>query len=666
MKKKLLLLLLFLPVVFALDCSNLDPLLINSGIMDYHSYGNINFVFESEQTVVEDLNARIRTIPQTNSTITDYTGSFGVDEFGNDVLMYSQDEVTTNSVSWSLESVVYNQKEFLRIEENPVFPYPYDDFPEDVKQYVEFTQVADSSPGITNKVNQLVSGVTDYLTVVSIIANFVSHYLEYNLNYAPSSVPASEVYAQGSGVCDEFSSLMASMLRSVGIPTRFVSGFAYTNIGTGGCSDFGPHSWIEVYVPEHGWISIDPTYKEYSGVDAGHVPLYRSNDASTKIINASILYVDASFTIEAPTFDIEFTDYSLPPDNLEFDATVYPEEPIGDGEYFLLTVNVINPYDEWVLDSLYLTKTLDTQLVHNNNSIPLVLPPNQASNFYFILKTPEDLNPGYIYTYPLLVKIMSGGNKLLNVTVQPDLSVSEDYESLYEMVESDTRQYTSVLGVLNKEITPAKVTTQTPTLTFDIQNLGNVELNDVTVAINYGDKSYSESIGSVFISDVFSYSKTLETPSNTGLINVEVTISSGNASLSFTESYTIITNAPFDFSVSGEEEYTTNQDYELQLGFSSIPSNFLTASIKVLINGDVVKSNPFYFSDNKVLLEKKDFSFGDNTVEVIIEYDDSQGNEYITQDSLNVYSETEYSFIERIGLFFDAIIGLFKLLIGLS
>jgi transglutaminase-like putative cysteine protease len=69
------------------------------------------------------------------------------------------------------------------------------------------------------------------------------------------------------GYCDNFSSSMVVLLRSVGIPTRWVKGFTY-----GEYKDFteedktqyevknaNAHSWVEAYFPGVGWVPFEPT-----------------------------------------------------------------------------------------------------------------------------------------------------------------------------------------------------------------------------------------------------------------------------------------------------------------------------------------------------------------------------------------------------------------------
>ncbi|SCC40004.1 Transglutaminase-like superfamily protein [Fictibacillus enclensis] len=68
------------------------------------------------------------------------------------------------------------------------------------------------------------------------------------------------------GYCDNFSSAMVVMLRSVGIPARWVKGFTYgeyqeTNkdYKTYKITNANAHSWPEVYFSGVGWVPFEPT-----------------------------------------------------------------------------------------------------------------------------------------------------------------------------------------------------------------------------------------------------------------------------------------------------------------------------------------------------------------------------------------------------------------------
>ncbi|MEI8254085.1 MAG: transglutaminaseTgpA domain-containing protein [Deltaproteobacteria bacterium] len=65
------------------------------------------------------------------------------------------------------------------------------------------------------------------------------------------------------GHCEYFSTAMAVMLRTVGVPTRNVTGFlggSYNRYGRFYAVRQGDaHSWVEVYDDRRGWLTFDPT-----------------------------------------------------------------------------------------------------------------------------------------------------------------------------------------------------------------------------------------------------------------------------------------------------------------------------------------------------------------------------------------------------------------------
>lgn len=69
------------------------------------------------------------------------------------------------------------------------------------------------------------------------------------------------------GYCDNFSSAMVVLLRSAGIPARWVKGYTsgeYKEAGNKNGSIYevtnnNAHSWVEVYFPEQGWVTFEPT-----------------------------------------------------------------------------------------------------------------------------------------------------------------------------------------------------------------------------------------------------------------------------------------------------------------------------------------------------------------------------------------------------------------------
>ena len=69
--------------------------------------------------------------------------------------------------------------------------------------------------------------------------------------------PIDSILETGRGVCQDYAHVMASILRTWGIPCRYVSGYLAppsedVTIGES-------HAWVEGWFPGLGWIGFDPT-----------------------------------------------------------------------------------------------------------------------------------------------------------------------------------------------------------------------------------------------------------------------------------------------------------------------------------------------------------------------------------------------------------------------
>lgn len=79
--------------------------------------------------------------------------------------------------------------------------------------------------------------------------------------YAPGSTvvdsPIEHILETGRGVCQDYAHVMASILRSWGVPTRYASGY----LGPNGPdeSHSQSHAWVESWLPGIGWRGFDPT-----------------------------------------------------------------------------------------------------------------------------------------------------------------------------------------------------------------------------------------------------------------------------------------------------------------------------------------------------------------------------------------------------------------------
>ncbi len=72
-----------------------------------------------------------------------------------------------------------------------------------------------------------------------------------------------ETFARRSGSCRDFALLMMEAVRSLGFAARFVSGYVY-DPALDGAEDTmrgagATHAWVQVFLPNAGWVEFDPT-----------------------------------------------------------------------------------------------------------------------------------------------------------------------------------------------------------------------------------------------------------------------------------------------------------------------------------------------------------------------------------------------------------------------
>ena len=77
------------------------------------------------------------------------------------------------------------------------------------------------------------------------------------------ATPIAEILRRREGVCQDFSHLMLAMLRGLGLPGRYVSGYIRTRPAPGQPRRLGAdqsHAWVGAWAgPALGWIDVDPT-----------------------------------------------------------------------------------------------------------------------------------------------------------------------------------------------------------------------------------------------------------------------------------------------------------------------------------------------------------------------------------------------------------------------
>jgi transglutaminase-like putative cysteine protease len=85
---------------------------------------------------------------------------------------------------------------------------------------------------------------------------------EYRPGSTSVATPLRDVMKNRRGVCQDFTHLQIAMLRSLGLPARYVSGYIYNKVSEGQPGLVGAdasHAWLSVFCPGFGYIDLDPT-----------------------------------------------------------------------------------------------------------------------------------------------------------------------------------------------------------------------------------------------------------------------------------------------------------------------------------------------------------------------------------------------------------------------
>jgi transglutaminase-like putative cysteine protease len=89
-------------------------------------------------------------------------------------------------------------------------------------------------------------------------------------DYMPDSTdvdsPIDEALAVRKGVCQDFAHIMTAIVRELGIPCRYVSGYLFYRYDKKDRSTPDQsHAWVEALLPTLGWIGFDPTNNILAG-----------------------------------------------------------------------------------------------------------------------------------------------------------------------------------------------------------------------------------------------------------------------------------------------------------------------------------------------------------------------------------------------------------------
>lgn len=138
----------------------------------------------------------------------------------------------------------------------------------------EYFQLPDLDARIKPLADRMTSGAKNPYDKAANIERYLQTKYTYTLDLSgprTADPMAYFLFQSKAGNCEYFASAMTVLLRSEGVPARYVTGFLggeYNDVA----GDFiirasDAHAWVEVYFPGYGWITFDPTPP---GNDAKH------------------------------------------------------------------------------------------------------------------------------------------------------------------------------------------------------------------------------------------------------------------------------------------------------------------------------------------------------------------------------------------------------------
>ena len=189
------------------------------------------------------------------------------DVFGNSVAIATFDERADTLTVTSATTVEHNPaEEFALTPDDPAYFYPFlydsEEYP-DLRHYV--------TPNYSDPNGELSAWARNFLDqeaptptfrILSGMTHGIRESFSYRKRHEPGTQHPLDTLQTGSGTCRDYALLMIEALRRLGIAARFVSGYLYTgdrahnrNHDGGGST----HAWVQVYLPDAGWIEFDPT-----------------------------------------------------------------------------------------------------------------------------------------------------------------------------------------------------------------------------------------------------------------------------------------------------------------------------------------------------------------------------------------------------------------------
>ena len=624
-------------------CASANALVKDSSILaDVEVSGKITLKQASHEASIEEVIANLSFYPKAEQgqQVISLTTNPGAEKQG-DTIQFVWNKPLPGTLEFRVESRVKTTIYRPAVRGRVKFPL------EDglVKQYEEFTlpteYVESENPQIVMLASSIVEGDDDLMIAVSRLAGWVRRNIAYNLTSitADAIQPASWVLENRKGVCDELSTLFIAMVRSLGIPARFVAGLAYSDLPE--VAGWGSHGWAEVYFPGYGWVPFDISYDEFGYVDATHIKLREVDDpkkASTEYQwrGRGTSLIASPLKLAVKVIDRE----RLEDKAVDITASLISDE-VRLGSYDLIRVRLRNRLDSYAATGLTFSRSPGLRIIdYNNDTIEhevVVLRPGEEKEINYAAHI-DSLDEAYIYTFHILIVTDENASAELRLKA----FTGADYypfEYFYDSLMPAQRKARFALSVectMNK--TPIYVY-ETALALCRAANKGNAVIRELRICHENDCKEMSIGISQ---EPRINFSVNFSEPGKN-----EVVITAKSANISKAEVINLeVLDAPTIALKQVPLPDSVRYGHNFNASFSALKLSKSTPYITV-----ITFSSPGYFkrwelgdldADHVFVVElnSADLKAGNNTIRVEATYLDGNSRSYSAEKSFKVFMET--------------------------
>jgi len=140
----------------------------------------------------------------------------------------------------------------------------------DVFDYLHPTEIVRTGSEGTQWAKKYLPGKAQLGEALPRLNEAIHENFDYTKGATDNSTPLSTIWKNRKGVCQDFAHVALSILRTAGLPARYVCGYIETDppkvvegdpvrrlVGA-----VATHAWIEVLVPGMTWVALDPTNRQ--------------------------------------------------------------------------------------------------------------------------------------------------------------------------------------------------------------------------------------------------------------------------------------------------------------------------------------------------------------------------------------------------------------------